>query len=163
VPAAASLIHARLARSIRAAETGLLSILLLGIVGLALAQILLREVFLSSVFWADELIRLAVLWIAMIGSMVASREARHIAIGIVPRYFPKSWHRPSQFVAMAFAAAISTALAWQAFRFVADERRFGETVLGDLPAWMFELIMPFGFAVIAVRFLGHAASSLKSR
>ena len=163
MPAAASPARARLSRSIHVAETGLLSILLLGIVGLAVAQILLREVFLTSLFWADELIRLAVLWIAMIGSMVASREARHIAIGIVPRYFPKSWHRPSHFVAMAFAASISGALAWQSLRFVADERRFGETVLGDLPAWMFEIVMPLGFAVMAVRFLGHAAATLRNR
>jgi TRAP-type C4-dicarboxylate transport system permease small subunit len=64
---------------------------------------------------------------------------------------------------MIFAASISGALAWQALRFVADERRFGETVLGELPAWMFEVVMPVGFAVIAARFLGHAVSTLRHR
>jgi TRAP-type C4-dicarboxylate transport system permease small subunit len=52
-------------------ETVLLSVLLLGCIGIAAAQIVLRNVFSYSLYWADEWIRLAVLWLAMIGAMAA--------------------------------------------------------------------------------------------
>lgn len=136
----------------RKLETLLLSLLLLGIICLAGSQIVLRNIFSSSIFWADELIRIAILWLAMIGAMAASREGRHIAIGIVPRYFPVSWHRPAAIFAAGFGACISALLAWESCRFVADTYRFGDELLGGLPAWPFQVIMPIGFAVIGWRF-----------
>lgn len=142
-------------------ETGALCVLLLGIIVLGASQIVLRNFFSFSFFWADELIRLAVLWIAILGAMVASSEGRHLAIGIVPRYFPEAWHRPARVIAMAFAAVVTGLLSWHAARFVADTRAFGDTVLGGLPAWPFQLIMPVGFALITLRFLRHTIAAVK--
>ena len=142
-------------------ETALMSVLLLGSIGLAAAQIVLRNLFSTSLFWADGLIRIAVLWLAMIGAMVASSAGRHIAIGIVPRYFPEVWHRPARVVSMCFGALVAGILAWQTTRFVLDSARFSDTVLGGLPAWPFQVIMPLGFAVICARFLRHASIDLK--
>lgn len=148
---------------LRNVETFLLCALLLLVIVLGAGQIVLRNAFSYSLFWADELIRLAVLWLAVLGAMVASSEGRHIAIGIVPRYFPKAWHRPAEVLSMLFATIVSALLTWQAFRFVADTKRFGDTVLGDLPAWPFQAIMPIGFALITVRFLAHAVHALRGR
>ena len=134
-------------------ETVLLCCLLLGSIALAALQIVLRNVFSYSLFWADEAIRMAILWLAMIGAMVASGEGRHIAISIVPRYCPVPWHRPASIVSMGFAAIVSGLLAWQSLRFVADSWRYGDSVLGGLPAWAFQSIMPVGFTVICFRFL----------
>jgi len=144
-------------------ETALLTLLLLGIVALAALQIVLRNFFSYSLFWSDELIRLAVLWLAVIGGVAASREGRHIAIGIVPRYFPKSWHKPAAAVSAGFATVVTAALMWQSYRFVADSYAFGDTVLGDLPAWIFQAIMPAGFALISYRFLLLTISILRGR
>ena len=147
----------------RRLETLLLSVLLLGIIGLAGLQILLRNVFSSAIYWADDLIRIAVLWIAVIGGMAASREGRHIAIGIVPRYCPKSWHKPSSLAVTAFAAVVTGLLAWHACRFVADSYRFGDTVLGSVPAWIVQAIMPLGFGVMSYRFLAQLVTLMRGR
>jgi TRAP-type C4-dicarboxylate transport system permease small subunit len=144
-------------------ETGLMCVLLLGSILLAATQILLRNVFSFSLLWADELIRFGVLWLAMIGAMAASSEGRHLAIGIVPRYFPEAWHRPARVLAMLFAALISGVLAWQTFRFVRDTLRYGDTVLGGLPAWPFQLILPLGFGVMCLRFLRQLAAEFGLR
>jgi TRAP-type C4-dicarboxylate transport system permease small subunit len=48
---------------------------------------------------------------------------------------------------------VSGVLAWHAFRFVADAYRFNDTVLGNLPAWAFQLVMPVGFSLISFQFL----------
>ena len=136
----------------RRIETALMSCLLLGIIVLATLQILLRNVFSYSLYWADDLIRVAVLWLAVIGAVAASRDNRHLAIGIVSRYFPEPWHKPSAVVASGFASLVCALLTWHAFRFVADSFRFGDTLLADLPAWPFQLVMPVGFALISFRF-----------
>jgi len=147
----------------RRVETVLISFLLLGIIALETLQIVLRNVFSYAIFWADDLIRLGVLWLAVIGAVAASREGRHITIGIVPRYFPVSWHKPAALIATAFASAVSAVLAWHAFRFVADSYRYGDTLLGDLPAWIFQLVMPVGFALISYHFLVYAIQAMREK
>lgn len=145
----------------RRIETALMSVLLLGIVGLAALQIVLRNFFSYALIWADDLIRIAVLWLAVIGAAAASRDGRHIAIGIVPRYFPTAWHKPAAVIASAFASIVSGILAWHAFRFVADSYRFADTVLGGMPAWAFQLVMPVGFALICWEFFARTIRTLR--
>jgi len=145
----------------RRIETALMSVLLLGIVALASLQIVLRNVFSYALIWADDLIRIAVLWLAVVGAVAASRDGRHIAIGIVPRYFPAAWHKPAAVIASAFATLVSGILAWHAFRFVADSYRFEDTVLGALPAWAFQSVMPVGFTLICWQFLARTVRSLR--
>jgi TRAP-type C4-dicarboxylate transport system permease small subunit len=145
----------------RRIETALMSVLLLGIVFLAALQIVLRNVFSYSLFWVDDLVRIGVLWLAVIGAVAASRDGRHLAIGLVARYFPEGWHKPAEVIAGAFACAVCGALAWHAGRFVHDTFRFGDTVLGDVPAWPFQVVMPVGFALICFQFLVRTFASLR--
>jgi TRAP-type C4-dicarboxylate transport system permease small subunit len=147
----------------RQIETGLLGVLLFGIIGLTTSQILLRNFFSYSLFWADELVRIAVLWLAVIGAVAASREGRHIATGIVPRYFPKAWHKPSAVVAMLFAALVTATLAWQSVHLVHDTWRYQDVVLGDFPAWIVQAVMPAGFALMCYRFIRQAIAALRQQ
>jgi TRAP-type C4-dicarboxylate transport system permease small subunit len=137
-------------------ETALLCVLLLGIVVIATLQIVLRNFFSYSLFWADELIRLAVLWLAMVGGVAASRDRRHIAVGIVERYFPRAWHRPAAVTAVMFASLVCAALAWQGYRFVADSHAYADTVLDGWPAWVFQAVIPAGFGLMSYRFARQA-------
>lgn len=146
---------------LRFLETALMSLLLLGIILLGAAQIVLRNFFSYSIIWADELMRMAVLWLAILGAMVASSESRHLSIGLVQRYFPESWHKPAAVVSSLFAGLVSGVLAWHSWRYVWDTRRYGDTILGDLPAWMFQVILPIGFSVICYRFLLHCIALLR--
>jgi TRAP-type C4-dicarboxylate transport system permease small subunit len=145
----------------RRIETALMSVILLGIVALESLQIVLRNFFSYAIFWADDLIRLGVLWLAVIGALAASREGRHLAIGLVARYCPPSWQKPAAFLASSFAAAVTAFLAWHSFRFVFDSYRYGDTVLGDLPAWIFQLVMPIGSTLIALRFVVSTVQNLR--
>jgi TRAP-type C4-dicarboxylate transport system permease small subunit len=147
----------------RRIETWLLTTLLFGIIAMTAAQILLRNFFSYSIFWADELIRLAVLWLAVIGAVAASREGRHIATGIVPRYFPQAWHKPAAVTGMLFAALVTGVLAWQSVHLVHDTWRYRDVVLGDWPAWLFQAVMPVGFALMSYRFVRHGLAALSDK
>ena len=61
----------------------------------------------------------------------------------------------------AFTAIVTALLAWHALRFVQDAYAFGDTVIGDWPAWVFQLIMPVGFAAISYRYTLRALRALR--
>lgn len=140
-------------------ENTLLIALFAGLLGLSVTQILLRNFFSAGLFWADELVRLLVLWLAVVGAVAAVRERRHIAIDLIVRAMPDVPQRITRSLAALFAAAVSSGFAYQAWRFVMDSRAFEESVLGGWPAWYFQLILPAGFALIAWRFVASAAGN----
>ena len=74
----------------RAVENLALTLLLTGMLLLAGAQILLRNVGEGGFPWADEALRIMVLWLAMLGGLAASRDNRHIAIDALALILPPS-------------------------------------------------------------------------
>lgn len=136
----------------RVEDAALVSLLLVMIL-LAVAQIFLRNVADQSLVWADPFLRVAVLWIGLLGAMIAARENSHIAIDIATRYLPDRLARLSGVVLSLFAAVVCGIVAWYAFAFVRSEYGYGSVAFGAVPAWVCESIMPVAFALIAVRYL----------
>jgi TRAP-type C4-dicarboxylate transport system permease small subunit len=143
-------------------ENALLVLLFGAILVLSSAQILLRNGFASGLPWADPLVRLLVLWLAVVGAVAASRDRKHIAIEIVTRSLPPFPRRLVTAFVNAFASAVAAFFAWQAWRFVQDSKSFGDLLLGSWPAWMLQTILPVGFGLIAYRYLVRAARALGS-
>lgn len=134
-------------------ENTLLAIVLFLMIGLAASQVLMRSVFGSGLSWADEALRLLVLWSAMLGAIAASRDNVHLRIDLLSRFLPAAWRRLAATLVDVFAAVVSAVLAWQSWRFVAESREFGDQVLGTLPAWAFQLILPTAFVLITYRYI----------
>jgi TRAP-type C4-dicarboxylate transport system permease small subunit len=128
---------------------------------LGTAQIVLRNFFSIGFAWSDGLARLAVLWLGLLGALAASRDGRHITMGALARVLPPRLRVVAGVAADAFGAVVSAALAWAAWGFVSDSREFGDTLLGDLPAWWFQAIMPVAFALIAWQFVVQAVKRLR--
>jgi TRAP-type C4-dicarboxylate transport system permease small subunit len=143
----------RLHRLLLRLEDGVLMVLLLIMILLAASQILLRDLLETGLPWADPVLRLLVLWLALLGAMAATRDHNHIRIDLLSRFLSPRIQRISQRVTDGFAAGICGLLAWHAARFVLLERADGTLLFSTLPAWVGELILPFGFGVIALRFL----------
>jgi len=136
----------------RHAETALLTVLLTALIGIACTQILLRNVFATGLSWLDGGAQMLVLWIAVVGALAASRDGRHIAINLSARILPAQWNRWVTVVVDCFAMLVAGRFAWHAAGFVADSKAFGDELLGGVPAWTLQLILPVGFALIAWRF-----------
>lgn len=139
-------------------EDLVLALALATLVVLAGAQIVLRMGFDSGIVWLEPMLRILVLWVAMLGAMVAARERRHIGLDIVERLLPPTALRIARFVAYAFAAGISALLAWHAWRMVIEERDIGSVAFASVPAWVAQSILPFAFAIIALRLVVAAVS-----
>lgn len=137
----------------RFVENTCLSLLLFSMVGLASSQIFLRNFTGAGFSWADEALRLMVLWVAMLGAVAAARDDRQIAIDVLSRFMPEQAKRITLAAMNLFTAFLSGVLAWYCFEFVAESREYEDVVLGDLPAWVFQSIMPAAFFLIAYRYL----------
>ena len=145
---------------IRRLEDGVLALLLFSLVFIAGGQILLRNVFSIGLSWTEEMLRILVLWLALAGALAASRGDRHIAIDVLSRFLPGGWVRFMTALTSAFTAAICAILAYQSWSFVSLSREFEDTLLGGLPAWPFQVVLPVAFALMAVRYLMHVAEQL---
>jgi len=151
----------RLLRWTRLIEDALLVFLLGSMVVLACTQIVLRNLFDGAIIWADPLLRVAVLWVGMIGAMVATRNDRQISIDAVSRFLPDLWKARMRVVTDLFTAAVSTVVAWSAFRLMMDDRAAGGVAIAKVPVWVCESILPVAFAVIALRYLLYAIKHLR--
>jgi len=134
-------------------EDGVLAMAVFALVLLASASIVLRMGFDTGLPWLDPLLRMLVLWLAMLGAMAAAREGRHIGLDIAGRWLPKPAARAIRLLTYGFAAAISAVLAWQALRMVRDEYEIGTIAFASVPTWLAQAILPIGLAVIALRLL----------
>ena len=134
-------------------EDWVLTLLVIVMVVLAGAQIVLRNVFDSGFSWAEPVLRALVLWSAMLGAVIATRDDQHIGLDFIARFVSGTALRAARFIALAFAAALCATMAWHSWGLVQlDREGHTEGVLG-IPAWMLELILPLGFGVMALRFL----------
>jgi TRAP-type C4-dicarboxylate transport system permease small subunit len=142
-------------------EDWLLTILVIGLVVLAGAQILLRKVFEHGLTWADPLLRAMVLWSAMLGALVATREDQHIGLDFVARFTHGAARRIAHVIAHLFAAVLCGAMAYYGVGLVQLDLDGSAHGAAGIPAWVLELIVPVGFAFMALRFFVRACSAPK--
>lgn len=144
----------------RLAENAALVVLLSSIMLLAVGQIVMREIFETGLVWADEAVKLMVLWLAMVGSIAAARDNRHIRIDALSQLLPDTAVKVVRIVVDLFAAIVCAVIAWQAYRYLQLEIEFEDTVLLDVPAWLAHLIVPLSFALVTYQFLVQTASGV---
>ena len=136
-----------------AAETVTLVSMLTAMMLVAVGQIIMRQVFGTGLSWADEVVHLLVLWLALVGSIAACRENRHIRIDALSHVLPDTAVKLIRILVDVFAAIVCGIIAVQAWRYLQVEIEYDVTVLGDTPAWIAHVIMPAAFALISYRFV----------
>jgi TRAP-type C4-dicarboxylate transport system permease small subunit len=142
-------------------EDAILVGLLLLMIGMAVTQIFLRNLFGSGIVWSDVLLRILVLWVGLIGAMVASRRDNHIAIDLLDRYLPECAKVYTDFAARLFTALICMIVACYSLLFVQMEFADGGMAFARVPTWLCEAIIPFAFTVIGFRYFLLSLVNLK--
>lgn len=146
----------RLVRALGRVEDGILVLLLGGMLALATLQILLRNGWGLGLVWVDPLLRVLVLWLGLVGAMVAARADRHLSVDVFSRRLGPRARAGVRLATDTFTAMVCGLLAWHGARFVSLDLTAGTTALGRLPAWILEAIIPVAFLVIGLRYLAMA-------
>lgn len=136
-------------------ESASAGFLLLGMASLAFFEVVGRNVFKSSLAWSDILLRQGVLWITMIGASLAASDRRHIKLDILLRAVPERWAPRVRRATAAAACVVCAVLAKASWVYVAAEREFATELWSGMKAWPFEVVLPWGFAMLGLKFLIH--------
>ncbi len=142
-------------------EEILLGSFMIFMVLLGFIQILFRNVLSVGLYWIDPLLRHSVLWVALLGASVATREDRHISIDLLSE---KLGHKSRAYLQVGinlFAAVICLILVRPAIRFVQEEYAVGKILAFNIPNWTSQTVMPLMLTVLGLRFLGKTWSYLK--
>jgi TRAP-type C4-dicarboxylate transport system permease small subunit len=143
-------------------EDGVLALLLGAMIVLAPLQIILRSALDTSIVWADPLLRVLVLWVGLLGAVAASRDHRQITVDVLSRVLSGRAVAAAATLTSLFTAAVAGIVATHGVRFVVSEFRFESVAFSGIPAWALASVIPFAFAVIAVRNGIRSVSNFRS-
>jgi TRAP-type C4-dicarboxylate transport system permease small subunit len=133
-------------------ERALVVLLLTGLLGLGLLQVIERNVLASGIFWADELLQHIVLWLGFLGASLATREHRHLSIDVLNHFLPVQWQGWLALLVNIVALVLCILLVQAAWGLVRSEYTAGTMLTFGVPAWLAQSIIPLGFGAITLRF-----------
>ena len=136
-------------------ENWLIAILALALVLLSGLQIVLR-LLEHGLVWLDPLLRVLVIWVALLGAMAAARHDKHISLDLIGRLLHGRGVRAARVFAFGFAALAAFTLLRASLGLIEMDRESGTTLFGSVPTWWAELILPVAFGLLALRFVLRA-------
>ncbi|TDJ31547.1 MAG: TRAP transporter small permease [Gammaproteobacteria bacterium] len=140
---------------LRRLESGVLVVLLSTMISLAVYQVVARNLFDTGIFLGDALVRVLVLWVTMVGAMVASRNDEHIRMDLLTRFIGEDKKPAVKRIANAFTCLVCGVFAWHSYLFVLSEYEVQVLAFAQVPAWICEAIMPFGAGIMCLRYFFH--------
>ncbi len=141
-------------------EELLLFCLVFGMVALGALQILFRNVISIGLVWIDPLLNHLVLWVALLGASIATRENRHIVIEILPERLSQTFRRRIKGGLQLFSALVCLFLVYPAVRFIVDDYGPGKYLALGIPLWASQTVMPVAWLVLGIRFILQGISNL---
>ena len=148
---------------LRGGENHLLAIILAVLVGLPLAEILLRTFLRSGVPGSNSFVQQCTLLIGMLGGAVAARELRLLSLSSLTSFLARRTRALALGFSSAVGAAVSIVLTVASFEFLLTEREGGKLLALGIPVWVVQLVLPVGFGLVAWRLIMHAAGTWKGR
>ena len=117
----------------------------------AAMQVLARE-FGLGFYWGDDLVRMAVLWVTMVGAVVAIGDSKHIRIDLIDRLRSATARRVASVISSLTTAVICAVFGYYSLDMVGWDYVDGTPGVGQAPAWIFETVIPGSAFLMTVRF-----------
>ncbi len=130
---------------------------------LPLGEIALRRLFGVGIPGSIPFVQHLTLWVGFLGAALAAREGRLLALA-TGTFLPEGrLRRAAETFAAAVGAAVSAILCRGAVALVLGEREFGTEIAAGVQAWVAQLVLPAGFALVAGRLVWRAGPTWRSR
>lgn len=140
---------------LRNTENSVVALCLVLLVLLPVLEIILRRLK-TGIAGSSEFVQHFTLLIGMLGGALAAREDRLLALSAVSQFFKGHWKTWARVFANSVAAAVTVFLCIAAMQFVNSEREFESHLAYNIPKWWVQMVLPGGFALIALRLVWHA-------
>lgn len=129
----------------------LLGLFLIAMVVINVANALGRYTGLPALTGADELLIYTMIWIVLLGAVLATRHQAHLTIDLLPASLNPNAALMLRILTTLVTAGIAGITAWYSWAFVAKIGSMGQTSMGlGLPITVPHLAIFVGFSGIAV-------------
>ncbi|MBX3654887.1 MAG: TRAP transporter small permease [Ramlibacter sp.] len=135
-------------------EEWIISLMLLGMTGLAFMQVVRRYVFNTGFSWNLELTTVLFAVMIFVGISYGVRVGSHIGVDALVGLLPPGKRRIVSIIAVLLSLAYVGFVLVGATEYVGKMRQIG-VELDDLPIerWKVLIVMPIGYCLVAFRFL----------
>jgi TRAP-type C4-dicarboxylate transport system permease small subunit len=120
--------------------------------GLAVVQVLLREIVHTNILWGDMAARHLVIWVGFFGAYLASRNGRHFHVGFLSRFLGPGLRPWFAVVSDLFAAVICAFLVAAGWTFVTVGLDPHAVLFLGIRQTAAAMIVPTGFLLMALQF-----------
>jgi len=135
-------------------EEILISVLLGVATILVFSQVVARYVFNAGITWAPELVQHLFLWTVMIGASYGFKHGVHLGVDVLMKKLPEGPRRTMALVAVVISLAFTLYMAYLSIFYVHDAYKMDLiTVDLQVPLWIPNLALPFGFTLISIRLI----------
>lgn len=159
-------------------EEALLALLLISMVAVASVEVLLRNIWDTGIDWSGGLLKNLTVLVGLLGAAVATSEGRHLNIDVVGRALRGRLRFFVRTVIGLFAIYVCVQLTrggWTTFKVNFDAWLSNvppgwgagkwlrqELSEGTFRQWTSQVLLPFGFGLIAIHFVLRVARDLIS-
>ena len=124
---------------------------------LGFVNVVVRYATSYSLASSEELLTNGFLLLTIFGAAIAARTGDHLAVTLIYEIVP----RPVRKLMLVFATLLSVVLlgasAWFTIELVTNQLSSGiKSYALQIPAWYYSVGLPFGFALIVIRYIQRA-------
>ena len=123
---------------------------------LPLAEIAVRPLVAGGVPGSIPFVEHLTLWVGFLGAGIAARRGKLIALATATFIPAGAAQRAARAFAATVGAGVSALLARSAIDVVAIEMEVAGEIARGIPSWVFQLVLPAAFAVVAARLAWRA-------
>jgi len=123
---------------------------------LLLVEIVVRPWSGYAVPGSQVFVRQLTMWVALLGACLAARDGRLLGLA-TGTFLHDRARRLCDIASATVSAAVAAVLCVGAVTLVSEERVMGTRLAAGLQAWMSQVVLPVGFAVIAARLVRRAS------
>jgi len=144
------------------AEKIVCAMLFLGMTGIGFANVVVRYGTHYSLAATEELLTNGFLLLTVFGAAIAARRGQHLSVTLVQDLLPRALRKPLFVLSAALSALLLALSAWFSWAALVNLHANGmrSYALG-IPAWYYQAAVPFGFALVLIRYLQHAREVLR--
>ncbi len=142
---------------LREAEKIICAVLFLAMTALGFANVLVRYFTNYSLAATEELLTNGFLLLTIFGAAIAARNGEHLAVTILYDAVPKPLRRAILILSAALSLMLLALSAFFTYQLLTNQLQSGvRSYALQLPAWYYSAGLPFGFALIIIRYLQRA-------
>jgi TRAP transporter, DctM subunit len=146
---------------VRRVEEYGLALMFAALVLLPIAEIVLRKVAGVGISGSGALVQHLTLIVSMLGAAMAARDGRLLSLATTT-WFKGRVRTVAAIASAAVAASVTVFLAAGSFQFALTERG-GAILAYGVRVWVVQLILPIGFAAIALRLIWRSSERCSGR